>query len=280
MNKILITGGSGLVGKYVAQSLAANYEVTVADKVEPNFDAKFCRIDITDGSTLKSVQGTFDAILHLAGIPHPLNDPPEDVFRVNAYGTFNVAQFAADRSIRKVVFASSESTLGFAFARRPHAPLYFPIDEQHPLEPQDPYGLSKLCSEEILKSFSRACGMQTIALRFPWIWVPEDKERQMYRRLISEYADWYKNLWAWIGVHDVSQAFVRALGHSGEGFGRYFITADDNWTGIPSRELIEQFYKDTQLVHTLGGATSLISSSLSKVVLKYSPREKVSDILD
>lgn len=279
MKKILITGGSGLVGKYVAQSLAADYDVTVADKVEPKFDVRFLRVDVTKSSDLRSIQGSFDAILHLAGIPHPLNDPPEDVFHVNTFGTFNIAQFAANRSIKKVILASSESVLGFAFARRPHAPLYFPIDEQHPLEPQDSYGLSKLCSEEILKNFSRAYDMHNIALRFPWIWVPEDKERQMYRKLISEYADWYKNLWAWIGVHDVAQAFAEAIAHTGDSFSRFFVTADENWTGIPSMELIGQFYKGAQLVRTLEGRQSLISSALSRVVLKYSAREKVADII-
>ena len=278
--KILITGGSGLVGRYVAKSLAAKYDVTVGDKVEPDFDVKFCKVDVTNSSSLKNLGGNFDTILHLAGIPHPLNDPPADVFHINAFGTFNILQFSADNNIKKVVLASSESTLGFAFARRPHSPLYFPIDEQHPLEPQDAYGLSKVCSEEILKSFSRGYGIQTIALRFPWIWVPEEREREKYRKLVSDYADWYKNLWAWVGVHDVAQAFGKAIAYNGDHFDRFFITANDNWTGRPSRELIGEFYTSSQIVQTLKGTCSLISSDLAKVVLKYSPEEKVSDLFD
>ncbi len=278
--KILITGGSGLIGKYVATSLAANYDVTVADKVEPGFDIAYYNIDVTDSSTLGKLVGSFDAILHLAGIPHPLNHPPDLVFQTNTFGTFNVLQFAAQRNIKKVVLASSESTLGFAFARKAHAPLYFPIDEQHPLEPQDPYGLSKVCSEEIMKNYSRGYDIQTIALRFPWVWVPEDNEREVYRKLISDYPEWYKNLWAWVGVHDVVQAFAKAITYNGDRFDRFFITADDNWTGHPSGDLVDEFYPGSQKVRTLKDACSLISSDLAKVVLKYSPLEKVSDILD
>lgn len=279
MKKVLVTGGAGLVGRNVAQDLASHYEVVVADKVKPNFDVKFYQIDVTKSETLMTIKEGFDAIIHLAGIPHPLNDPAERVFYVNTFGTFNVMQFAAENSIGKVVLASSESTLGFAFAKRPHTPLYFPIDEQHPLEPQDSYGLSKLCSEEIMKSYSRAYGIHTIALRFPWIWVQEDKEREMYRKLVSEYKSWHKNLWAWVSVHDASQAFNKAIEYENEEFNRFFITADENWTGLSSKDLIKEFYKSAQIVHSIDGAQSLITSDLAKVVLKYSPKQKVSDIL-
>ncbi len=267
-----------MVGKYVAQDLSGDYEVSVADKNQPGFDTKFYRIDVTDSKTFAAIDGEFDAILHLAGIPHPLDNPAEVVFHVNTIGTFNTLQFAAARGVKKVILASSESTLGFAFARKPHAPFYFPIDEQHPLAPQDAYGLSKVCSEEILKSYSRGYGITTIALRFPWIWVPEERERQRYRELISDYPKWYKNLWAWVHVHDVSQAFKKAIEFHSEKFERFFITADDNWTGRPSSELIANFYSDSQIVHAITGEKSLISSDLARVVLKYSPRHTISDI--
>ncbi|HEY9164840.1 MAG TPA: NAD(P)-dependent oxidoreductase [Candidatus Kryptonia bacterium] len=279
MKRILITGGAGLVGKYVTNDLATDYEVTVLDKKKPAADVEFIEADLTDASSIKAHDEHFDAILHLAGIPHPLNDPAERVFTVNTLGTFTVMQFAADKGIKKVVLASSESTLGFAFARRAASPDYFPIDEQHPLLPQDPYGLSKVCSEEILKSYSRAYQIQTVALRFPWIWVPDEKEKEVYRKLISEYEKWYKNLWAWVNVHDVSQAFSKALEYKGDGFDRFFITADDNWTGLSSAELIGEFYPKSQVVHSMKSPRSLISSDLAKVVLKYSPKFTVSETI-
>jgi UDP-glucose 4-epimerase len=266
------------VGKYVVQDLASEYDIVVADIVKPNFETKFFKVDITASIALRTITEDFDAIIHLAGISHPLNDPEEKVFYINTFGTFNVMQFAAHRGIKKVVLASSESTLGFAFAVRPHSPLYFPIDEQHPLEPQDAYGLSKLCAEETMKSFSRAYGISSIALRFPWIWVPENSKRETYRKLISDYRNWYKNLWAWVNVHDVAQAFAKAIEHKGESFDRFFITADENWTGIPSKVLIKEFFAGAQTVQEMDGPRSLISSDLAKVVLKYSPQYKVSDI--
>ena len=278
MRKILITGGSGLVGKYVARELSKDFDVTVLDKTEPSYDIRFINADITSTDDLSKINDSFDAILHLAGIPHPLNEPPEKVFFVNTVGTFNVMQFAVKKSIEKVILASSESTLGFAFAKNDHQPLYFPIDEQHPLQPQDPYGLSKVCAEEILKSYNRAYGIQTIALRFPWIWVPEKNETEFYQELIREYHKWYKNLWAWVHVYDVVQAFQKALHLKSNENYRFFITADENWTGISSMKLIEEFYKSSKLVRKLEEKQSLISSDLAKVVLKYAPQYRVEDV--
>ncbi len=280
MKKVLITGGSGLVGRFVAQDLAKKYDITVLDRVEPNYDVKYHSLDVLNTESFSAIGGQYDALLHLAGIPHPLNDPPERVFNVNTLGTFNVAEFAVKIGVKKVVLASSESTLGFAFARTDHIPLYFPIDEQHPLEPQDPYGLSKVCAEEILKCFSRGYRLQTVSLRFPWIWVPGDKERQFYRKLIAEYPSWSKNLWAWVNVHDAAQAFAKAIEFDGHGFNRFFITAAENWTGYPAMDLIDRFYKGVQIIHSMEGPKSLISSDLAHVVLHYTPKFSVADIFD
>ncbi|MGB9694286.1 MAG: NAD-dependent epimerase/dehydratase family protein, partial [Fervidobacterium sp.] len=249
------------------------------DKKEPSYNANFISADVTSTEELSKINNTYDAILHLAGIPHPLTEPPEKVFTVNTVGTFNLMQFAAERKIKKVILASSESTLGFAFAKHSHEPLYFPIDEQHPLQPQDPYGLSKVCAEEILKTYNRAYGIQTIALRFPWIWVPEKKEIEFYHQLVHEYQKWHRNLWAWVHVYDVVHAFQKALDLKSNENYRFFITADENWTGISSMKLIEEFYKSSKLVRRLEDKQSLISSDLAKVVLKYSPKYRVEDIL-
>lgn len=174
MKKLLITGGAGLVGKYISQDLASEYDVAVADKVAPGFDVKYYNVDVTKSVTLKSITGQFDAIIHLAGAhPSPSNAEMDETFYVNTLGTFNIMHFAAVSGVKKVLFASTDTVLGFPFAKNPRPPLYFPIDEQHPLEPQDTHGLSKLCAEETMKSFARAYGISAVALRFPWVWVPE-----------------------------------------------------------------------------------------------------------
>ena len=279
---ILITGGSGLVGRYLVDELAKDNTVDILDVKTPHRpELKHIRADVLDLPALKKTVSAYDAVVHLAGIPHPLNNPADEVFRVNSIGTFNMLEACAVNGIKKFVLMSSESTLGFAFSLTRMVPLYLPIDEHHPLRPQDPYGLSKVACELLCEGYSRRYGMNTVCLRAPWIWVPEEKEQNFYRQLILEYPIWHKNLWAFIHVIDVAHAVTKALkvqiNNVHESF---FITADHNWTGRNSRELAAQFYPEVNdYRRAFEGAASFITSDKAKTILHFSPRMSVQDIL-
>lgn len=279
---ILITGGSGLVGRYVVDELVKNNTVDILDVKTPHRPAlKHIRADVLDLPALKKTVSGYDAVVHLAGIPHPLNNPADEVFRVNSIGTFNMLEACAVNGIKKFVLMSSESTLGFAFSLTRMVPLYLPIDEHHPLRPQDPYGMSKVTCELLCEGYSRRYGMKTVCLRAPWIWVPEEKEQDFYRQLILEYPLWHKNLWAFIHVIDVAHAVTNTLrvqiNNVHESF---FITADHNWTGRNSRELAAQFYPEViDYRGEFEGDASFISSDKAKTILHFSPKMSVQDIL-
>ena len=280
--KILITGGSGLVGRFVVDELCKSHTVELLDlKPAHRNDVRSIPADILDLEALRRVVAGYDAVVHLAGIPHPLNDPPEKVFRVNTMGTFNVLESCVQSGIKRFVFMSSESTLGFAFSTTRLFPLYLPIDESHPLRPQDPYGLSKIACEQLCRGFSDRSGMTTVCLRAPWIWVPEEKERVMYRQLVAEYPKWYKNLWAFIHVNDVAQAISLSLTATPKNKSEaFFITADVNWTGRVSRELAAQFFPETRdFGAQFEGPVSFISSEKAKRSLGFHPTCTTADIL-
>ncbi len=286
--KVAVTGGSGLVGKYVAQHLYnCGHEVVVVDLVSPPWKFPHAMCDVMDLPRLREVFRGSDAVAHLAGIPHPLDQPPEVVFQTNAIGTFNVLQAASELGVKRVVLASSESTLGFAFMKRRMVPDYVPIDENHPMRPQDPYGLSKVVAEEICRAFAQRTGMTTIALRMPWIWVPEEAERARYRELILQYEKWYKNLWAYIHVYDVAEAFRLALETMAvHEFEPFFVTADDNWTLLPSRKLLALFFPEVENVAATwaqqlssgGERASFISSQKAKTMHGFSPKYSWRDL--
>jgi UDP-glucose 4-epimerase len=279
--KLLVTGGSGLVGRYIVDELCRSNDVEVLDLKPPHRkDVPHLPVDVLDLSALQRVVHGYDAVIHLAGIPHPLNDPPEKVFRVNTLGTFNILEACAGGGIPKLVFMSSESTLGFAFSTTRLTPLYLPVDENHVLRPQDPYGLSKVACELLCRGYSERSGINTVSLRAPWIWVPEQKERSMYRHLIDEYPKWYKNLWAFIHVNDVAQAVALAIvtdlkpKHD-----VFFISADNNWTGKDSRELAGKFFSETHEFRSdFSGTSSFISSNKAKAVLKFNPHHTALDV--
>ncbi|MEX2116112.1 MAG: NAD(P)-dependent oxidoreductase [Bacteroidota bacterium] len=284
--KVLVTGGSGLVGRFVVDELAKHHEVEVLDLVPSHrSDLRFHRCDILNLDVLNPAiinpTRPFDAVVHLAGIPHPLNHPPEVVFRTNAVGTFHMLEASARAGIRKFIFMSSESTLGFAFSTTRLWPEFAPVDEHHPTRPQDAYGQSKLTGELLCAGYSAKTGMQTICLRAPWIWCPIESEIPVYRKLVNEYRNWYKNLWAWIHVFDVAAAIVNALEVGVPSAHEVmFICAKENWTGRKSRELLAEFYPETVNINKdLAGAASLISLRKANALLKFAPTHRVTDIL-
>jgi nucleoside-diphosphate-sugar epimerase len=280
--KILVTGGSGMVGKYVVDELALSHQVEILDVKKPHrTDLPSMEIDLLNAATVKKHVSGFDVVVHLAGIPHPLNDPPEKVFRTNALGTFNLLEACAANGIRRLIFISSESVLGFAFSTTRMWPEYLQIDEHHSQRPQDPYGLSKLTCEGLCLGFSRRTGMQTICLRPPWIWVPEPDEIKMYKQLRSEYQKWSKNLWAYIHVYDVAKAVRQCVESPGlPVHDAFFICAPENWTDVESRSLAAEYFPETKtLAPSLSGNFSFISTEKAKKAFGFSPAYTWRDII-
>lgn len=279
---ILVTGGSGTVGKYIVDELVNHrHSVGVLDLIPPKRkDVRYHAVDVLLLDDLCDAVEGYDCIIHTAGIPHPLNDPPEKVFTVNVNGTFAVLEAAARKKIKKVVFTSSESTLGFAFMANRMVPEYIPIDEQHPMRPQDPYGLSKVIAEQICKTYSERYGIRTISLREPWIWVPEEAMIPFYKGLVSEYQKWSKNLWTYVHVFDVARAHRLAAENDLERLHDvFFITARTNWTGRNSRELLREFYPETTtFAENFTGSDAIISHTKAARLLGYEPRFSVHDL--
>lgn len=272
-----------MVGKYiVAELLKHKYDVGVLDIVPPKEkNVLFHHVDVLSLNDVEQAMKGYDAVIHAAGIPHPLNDPAERVFNVNVNGTFNVLESAARNGVKKVIFTSSESTLGFAFMNNRMVPEYIPIDEQHPMRPQDPYGLSKVIGEQICRTYSAKYGIQTVCLREPWIWVPEAEQILFYKKLVSEFTDWYKNLWTYVHVYDVATAHRLALERKLDSLHEiFFITAAENWTGKNSKDLLHQFYPEViNFAENYSGASAIISHQKAAHMLGYEPKYTLHDLL-
>jgi nucleoside-diphosphate-sugar epimerase len=176
---------------------------------------------------------------------------------------------------------SSESALGFTFAKHRHSPEYIPIDELHPMRPQDAYSLSKATAEILCARYSVRTGIRTICLRSPWIWVPEQKEIELYRQLVIDFQKWYKNLWAYVHVYDLASAVLLALENTDiKGHDIFFITANENWTGLESRFLLKKYYPNIKrILKNFSGTASLISYEKAKRVLGFNPKFDVKYLL-
>ena len=119
MAKIVVTGGSGKAGRAVVRDLVEHgYEVLNVDTAPPQEQiAPFLCADLTQyGETVEVLQGA-EAVVHLAAIPAPGRFTEEVTFRVNSALNFNVFQAALALGLKRVVWASSETTLGLPFDR-------------------------------------------------------------------------------------------------------------------------------------------------------------------
>jgi len=215
--KVLITGGSGNLGRYVVEEVKSRgHEVAVFDAKEPrDKSVKFIKGDLLKLADLENACKGIEAIIHLGAIANPTLAEHEVVFNVNVMGTYNALEAAMKNKVRRFVLASSDSTLGFLFrASPPLMPQYLPIDEDHPLEAEDPYGLSKKVDEEVCLMFTRRYGIETVCLRICFVWFPDEfrygdnvGSPENYRGLTQNADVWGPGLWVYQDARDAAQAF-------------------------------------------------------------------------
>ena len=158
---ILITGGSGFIGLHISQYLKKDYDITVYDIKNPgDNDIEFILGDINDGKKLLQACHGIDIVIHLAAVVGVKNteDDPITTLNTNIIGTKNVLEACARNNVKKVILASSSEVYG--------EPKILPIDESHIPMPVTAYGISKLASEEYLKSYAKMYDFKYSILRF------------------------------------------------------------------------------------------------------------------
>jgi len=267
---ILVTGGSGLVGRRIVRRLSSEHEVLALDQREPQ-DAisRHVSVDILDVASLRPLMEGIDAVVHAAGIPGPAFGTPDDMYMTNIEGTRRVAKAAFERGVIRFVNISSESVLGFAFGRHKVSPRYFPINEDHGLQPADPYGRSKLRAEEALAD-CRPDRAVAVSLRPPWVWVPE--EYAQCRRLTHDPESWVGGLWAYIHGDDLARAVECALNADlAPGHHPLYVAAADNGTIFRTRELTQRYYPQVEVRAGIAEFGGLISGAQAAGSIGFTP---------
>lgn len=237
----------------------------------PEAEIPFLRADVTDfGQTLEALSGGhtlpgIEAVVHLAAIPSPAHATPDQVFRTNITSTYTVFSAAARLGLARVVWASSETTLGLPFARPPD---YVPVDEAH-VYPETGYALSKVLGEEMARQWHRWYGTTVIGLRFSNIMVRSDYERFPTYWDDPHLRKW--NLWGYVDESHVAESVRLALEADIEGTDNFIIAAADTVMKRPSRDLMSEVFPGVPVADDISGHDTLLDITKARKILGYSP---------
>jgi UDP-glucose 4-epimerase len=188
---ILITGGAGFIGSHLTEEYLADEanRVVVFDdfstgSVENLKHLKDERLKIITGSILdkETLNGAvrmekINIIDHLAAeleVYSGIKDAQEDA-RINIFGTLSILNAALENNVEKVLFASSGAVYGEA--------RHIPMNEEHPLEPHWPYGVSKLAAERYVMQYYKLFGLNTTAFRYGIVYGP----REWFGRVLTMF---------------------------------------------------------------------------------------------
>ena len=272
MKRIVVTGGSGLLGPSVLEEFVSHgYDVTNVDTKHPSTSVCPTLIaDLTQLGEVYSVLSGADAVVHLAAVPAMNIRTPEFTFQNNVRSTYNVLEAAAGLGIRKAVITSSESSYGLCFAVKRLSPQYVPMDEDHPQLPQDSYGLSKVVNEQTAAMFHNRTNMQIVALRIGNVITPS-----MYANFPSFIHDPNQRdtiLWSYIDSRDAASAYRLAVEKDGLCMSIFNIAADETSMDIKSRQLMAARYPEvTDFREPLEGYETLLSNRRAKEILGWKP---------
>jgi len=247
MRRVLVTGTGGRVGSYVAREFLANgYAVRALDRTPPPADLRgrveTVFADLADRlAVLKAAEGC-DAIAHLAAIPSP-GRGDELMFQTNVTGTQYILEAAEAHGIKRVAMASTCCTFGIFFALHPIDPQYLPMDEKHPVLPQDLYGLSKVLNEETAAAYTRRSGMATVCLRLTTVFDFSEPHRRWWRHGLHSDQDRRNDVWSYIEIRDAARAFRLAVENAPEGTSaNLIVAARDSFTTHDIRHLVGKHF--------------------------------------
>jgi UDP-glucose 4-epimerase len=261
--KVVVTGGAGFIGSNLVRLLLREgHEVTVFDSLASGYrcnlrDFKDLRLvvgDVRDISMLDTAVVGAEVIFHLAAsvgnarsIDHPFVDA-----EMNVMGTLNVLELARRRNVRKVVFSSSAGIFGELKT--------LPIAEDHPAEPDSPYGATKLCAEKMCLAYSKLYGMEAVCLRYFNVFgvnqrydaygnvIPIFAHRLIFRQPITIFGDGEQTR-DFIHVSDVAMANYVAGANSGVS-GAFNLGSGDSITINSLTEMIQRVSGlSTEIVH-------------------------------
>lgn len=293
--RILFTGGSGKAGKHaIPYLIERGHRVTNLDLVPLEAEGVHnLRCDLTDAGQVFNAASAYsdfdelepgtgvpryDAIVHFAAVPRILLQPDNETYRINVQSTYNVLDAAAKLGIRKVIFASSETTYGVCFWDGEKKPDYVPVDEDHPTVPQDSYAMSKVVNEVTARSFQARTGFDIYGLRINNVIEPHEYA-QNFPAYVADPALRRRNIFAYIDARDLGHMVDCCLRTDGLGYQIFNVSNDDSSVALTTDQIIDRFYQGVAVKGDMGPNDTLYANDKAKRMVGFAPKHGWRDIV-
>lgn len=276
--RIVITGTSGFIGSHLVPALL-NSVYQVAGIVEPRMGksivgAKVFEADISSGVGIKEAFSGADVVAHLAARNHVLRetakDPLAEYRKVNVEGTRNVIWAAADSGVKLFIHMSSVKAMGEESESI--------LDEESTCKPKTPYGISKLESEQVVRTEAARAGMRAVILRLPMVYGPRNKGNLprmihwAYRGLPFPLLQ-PDNLRSMIYVENVVAAVLASINKAPAGLSTYILKdRADYSTRLVYSKICRELGKSPRFIplpETLVRLGGMVSDDFRKVVVSF-----------
>jgi nucleoside-diphosphate-sugar epimerase len=293
--KIVITGAAGWIGRAVTAALETDHDLVLVDNADPTeatvFDPSaeggrrrlplqtrwpYHRVDILDEDGIAKAVAGAEVVVHLAAWPTGDWSRARATMATNVTGTFNVFECARAAGVRRTVNASSINAYGSFFWRvsgRSPVRRALPLVEDEPIEPEDPYSLSKAMTELIGGTFNRAFAMEVANLRFAGV-MPETTYAELLSNGLPKTETWDDRLFQWVHIEDVTQGIVLAAIVPVVVPEPIVLAAADTRAPEPTLELLARYRPELlpYVREPLPGRASLLSIARARTFLGYEPR--------
>jgi nucleoside-diphosphate-sugar epimerase len=275
--RIVVTGARGLLGgptaKYCQDMGADVLSTDVSGRPGPNDDTPYLSAELTDLGQVYDVLHGADAVIHLAAIASQRVFPSAKTFFNNVGATWNILEASARLGIKRVVVASSLQVNHTVTPLTPIRYEYLPIDEAHPVSPQEDYSLSKYVGETLADGFAHHWGLTVVSLRFPTIFNQQGFDTLPYQDLNHSHMA----MFTYIHVLDAARACYLAatVDLPANSHNVLLVSAPDTCMEMPSADYARQFFPEAKIRPDLAKFGSLVNSTKAQELLGFVPEYQI-----
>lgn len=277
MSTVVVTGALGRIGRWTVEEFAsAGHDVVALDRERPDGGrdgVHFYEADLADqGQTWELITGAEpDAVVHLAAYPAMGITSGTETFTNNVECAYNV-MVAAGEAGADVAWTSSECIYGMVFAEETWLPDYLPMDEAHPLRPEDPYGTSKEAGEAVARMVARNYGVAVSSIRPSWTQVPGEYHTRAAREEFDPATDELDfDYWSYVDARDVASLLAAAVEGRESDHEAYNAVAAENYLDRPTADVIERIAGELPEQCDLEGDESALSIEKARADLGWEP---------